>query len=298
MSHTRIIILTSLAMIAFAGNSLLCRVALKNTRIDAASFTTVRLISGALVLLLVVRLKRGRHVDAGSWLSSFALFAYAAGFSFAYVSLPAAAGALLLFGAVQATMIGHGLWKGERFQRMQIVGLLLALGGLVGLLLPGLSAPPLYGSIQMLGAGVAWGVYSLRGRGAGDPIAVTAGNFLRTVPIAAGLSVLMLNRISFDHAGLWYAVSSGALTSGIGYAIWYTALPGLKATHAATVQLNVPVVAALGGIAFLGESVTLRLALASASILGGIALVIVEKQGAKLPRKIAPVDAISRHDSA
>ena len=280
MLYARIITLTSLAMIAFAGNSLLCRVALKHTSIDAASFTTIRLISGAVMLWLVVRMRRGTYAGGGSWLSAFALFAYAAGFSFAYVSLPAATGALLLFGAVQATMIGYGIWARERLLKLQLIGLVLALGGLVGLLLPGLSAPPLYGSVLMLGAGVAWGIYSLRGKGAGDPTRVTAGNFLRAVPIAVALSIIMLNGSSLDTAGFWYAVSSGALASGIGYAIWYTALPALNATNAATVQLSVPVIAALGGIVFLGEPITLRLAVASAAILGGIALVILEKKHA------------------
>jgi len=278
MPYARIIVLTSLAMIAFAGNSLLCRAALKHTGIDAASFTTIRLMSGAVMLWLVARTRPGTHTGRGNWLSALALFAYAAGFSFAYVSLPAARGALLLFGAVQATMIGHGIWAGERLLRLQLLGLLLAFGGLVGLLLPGLSAPPLFGSVLMLGAGVAWGIYSLRGKGAGDPTRVTAGNFLRAVPIAATLSIFMLNRSSLDTAGFWYAVASGAVASGIGYAIWYTALPALKATNAATVQLSVPVIAALGGIVFLGEAVTLRLVLASVAILGGIALVILEKQ--------------------
>ena len=278
MSYARIIALTSLAMIAFAGNSLLCRIALKHTSIDAASFTTIRLVSGALMLWFVVHIRHSTHTGGGNWLSAFALFVYAAGFSFAYVNLPAATGALLLFGAVQATMIGYGVWVGERLRSLQLVGLMLAFGGLVGLLLPGLSAPPLYSSVLMLGAGVAWGIYSLRGKGAGDPTKVTAGNFLRAVPIAAALSVLMLNDTSLDIAGFWYAVSSGALASGIGYAIWYTALPALKATNAATVQLSVPVIAALGGIVFLGEDITLRLVLASVAILGGIALVILEKQ--------------------
>jgi drug/metabolite transporter (DMT)-like permease len=267
-------------MIAFAGNSLLCRAALKHTGIDAASFTTIRLASGAVVLWLAARTRRGTHAGGGNWLSAFALFAYAAGFSFAYVNLPAATGALLLFGAVQATMIGHGIRGGERLLRPQVAGLLLAFGGLVGLLLPGLSAPPLYGSILMLGAGVAWGIYSLRGKGTGDPTHVTAGNFLRAVPIAAALSLTRLNAASLDSAGFWYAVSSGALASGIGYAIWYSALPLLKSTHAATVQLSVPVIAALGGIVFLGEPVTLRLVLASVAVLGGIALVIVEQRHA------------------
>lgn len=278
MPHARIIILTSLAMIAFAGNSLLCRVALIHTGIDAATFTLVRLASGAAVLCLVVRLRRGTHAARGNWLSAFALFGYAAGFSYAYVNLTAATGALLLFGAVQATMISRGLWAGERLPGMQLAGFVLALGGLVGLLLPGLTAPPLAASLLMLVAGVAWGIYSLRGKCAGDPIRVTAGNFLRSVPIAAGLSLLIHNNTSVDSAGFWYAVASGGLTSGIGYAIWYTALPGLKATHAATVQLSVPVIAALGGIVFLGEPLTLRLVLASVAILGGIVLVVVEKK--------------------
>jgi drug/metabolite transporter (DMT)-like permease len=283
MSRARIVILTTLAMIAFAGNSLLCRVALKETGIDPASFTSIRLLSGAVVLWLIVRMSRSTHAAAGNWLSAFALFAYAAGFSFAYVSLTAATGALLLFGAVQVTMIGYGFWAGERLSGMQLPGFLLALGGLIGLLLPGLSAPPLTGSILMLSAGIAWGVYSLRGKVAGDPTVVTAGNFLRAVPIAAGLSLLMYNGASVDSAGLGYAVASGALTSGIGYAIWYTVLPVLKSTQAATVQLSVPVIAALGGILFLGENITLRLILASIAILGGIVLVIKERSLASKP---------------
>ncbi|MBI3433038.1 MAG: DMT family transporter [Hydrogenophilales bacterium] len=281
MSSARILILTSLAMLAFAGNSLLCRMALKHTAIDPASFTTIRLLSGAVTLWLVARARRVTPAGGGNWLSALALFAYAAGFSFAYVSLPAATGALLLFGAVQATMIGHGIRAGERLGRMQLAGLMLAFAGLVGLLLPGLSAPPLAGSVFMLGAGLAWGIYSLRGKAAGDPLRVTAGNFLRATPIAAALSVFMMDGTALDHAGIGYAVLSGALASGIGYAIWYMALPALKATHASIVQLSVPVIAAAGGIVFLGEALTLRLVLASAAILGGIALVILEKPAAK-----------------
>jgi len=279
-------------MIAFASNSLLCRVALEHTRIDAASFTTIRLVSGAMMLWLVARIGSGTAAGRGNGLSAVALFAYAAGFSYAYISLPAATGALLLFGAVQATMIGYGLWTGERLLKLQLAGLLLAFAGLVGLLLPGLSAPPLTGSVLMLGAGIAWGIYSLRGKVAGDPARVTAGNFLRAVSVAAALSLFMLNRASLDTAGFWYAVSSGALASGLGYAVWYTALPGLKATHAATVQLSVPVIAAVGGIAFLGEPLTLRLALAAVAILGGIALVILEKQQHDGARQVAPADRL------
>jgi drug/metabolite transporter (DMT)-like permease len=281
MSRARIIALTSLAMLAFAGNSLLCRIALKQTGIDAASFTTIRLLSGALMLGLLVRLNRRSSAGGGNWPSAMALFVYAAGFSFAYVRLSAATGALLLFAAVQATMITYGLWKGERLGRLQLVGFVLALGGLVGLMLPGLAAPPLDSALLMLGAGAAWGIYSLRGKGSGDPTAVTAGNFMRSVPIAVALSLLMWNHVSPDRAGMGYAVLSGALASGIGYAIWYRVLPAMQATHAATVQLSVPVIAALGGIVVLGESISVRAVLASTAILGGIALVILEKQAVK-----------------
>ena len=278
LSNARIISLTTLAMVAFAGNSLLCRQALKHTAIDPASFTAIRLVSGALVLWLLVRMKQTAPAGEGSWVSAFALFAYAAGFSFAYISLSAASGALLLFGAVQATMISYGIWSGERLRLLQTFGVLLAFAGLVGMLLPGLSAPPMLGALLMIGAGVAWGVYSLLGKGAGDPRRVTAGNFLRAVPITLVLSLLMIEFTSVDAAGFYYAIASGAIASGLGYAIWYSVLPALKNTSAASVQLSVPVIAALGGIVFLGEPLTLRLVLASVAILGGIALVIVQKR--------------------
>lgn len=290
MSHTKIFSLTLLAMIAFASNSLLCRAALKHTSIDAASFTSIRIIAGALTLWLIMRMRAStiggdNATTRGSWPSAFALFAYAACFSFAYMSLSAATGALLLFGAVQFTMISYGFWNGERFSARQWAGLLCAFGGLAGLLLPGLSAPPLWGSALMLSAGAAWGMYSLRGRKAGDATAVTAGNFLRAVPITVALSMIMYllapQANSIDASGVAYAIASGALASGVGYAIWYTALRGLKATTAATVQLSVPVIAAVGGIVFLGEAVTMRLLIASAAILGGIALVIVDKRASK-----------------
>ena len=277
LTYTRVLGLTTLAMLAFAGNSLLCRAALAHRHIDASSFTAVRLLSGALVLWLIVRVRSGADERKGSWWSAGALFIYAGGFSYAYVNLPAATGALLLFGAVQATMIGYGIRSGERLQPLQLAGLILALAGLVGLLLPGVTAPPLIGSLLMLAAGVAWGIYSLRGRGSGNPLAVTAGNFLRTVPFAIALSMVTFRGISMDVDGLGYAVASGALTSGLGYAIWYTALPALKATTAATVQLSVPVIAALGGVMLLGEYLSVRLVLASVAILGGIALVILRK---------------------
>jgi drug/metabolite transporter (DMT)-like permease len=281
MSPARTALLTALALAAFAGNSLLCRAALRDTPIDAASFTALRIASGALVLWLIVRLRSTGPVRAGSWPSALALFAYAAAFSFAYLSLTAATGALLLFGAVQATMIGAGLARGERLHGRQWLGLLLASAGLVGLLLPGLTAPPLGGALLMIAAGAAWGVYSLRGRtidaGGADPIAVTSGNFVRAVPFAAALLLAAIpwgamSRI--DVAGAGYALMSGAVTSGMGYAVWYTALKGLKATSAATVQLSVPVLTALAGVVLLAEPLTARIVLASAAVLGGIALVI------------------------
>lgn len=273
MRYARIVIVTALALAAFSGNSLLCRAALAHTKIDAASFTTIRLLSGAVTLWVLVLMRRKAPSGRGNWLSALALFAYAVGFSFSYIHLTTAAGALILFGAVQTTMIGYGLWAGERMRALQVLGLTLACGGLVGLLLPGLLAPPLVGTVLMLGAGVAWGVYSLRGKGAGDPLQVTAGNFIRAAPMAVILSMALFGQASLDLAGVGYAVLSGALASGLGYAIWYAALPFLKSTTAATVQLSVPVIAAVGGVLFLQEPLTLRLLSASAAILGGIALV-------------------------
>src|SRR6266550_3996869 len=285
-------------MIAFASNSLLCRAALKQTRIDAASFTFIRIASGAAALWLIMKMREhtssvaavylsrrsGMKADDrrthDNWPSALALFAYAAAFSFAYNSLSAGTGALLLFGAVQATMILWGFRRGERLHTIQIVGLVLAVTGLVVLLLPGLSAPPLSGSILMLGAGVAWGIYSLRGKVEKNPVSSTAGNFLRAVPLAAIVSIMLFPSARLDRAGIGYAVISGAIASGLGYVIWYTALSGLKAVSAATVQLSVPVLAATGGILLLGEPITFRYLIASIAVLGGIALVIIEKNSA------------------
>jgi drug/metabolite transporter (DMT)-like permease len=278
----RIAFLIFVTMIAFAGNSVLCRMALKHTTIDAATFTSIRLVSGAVVLWLIVRFARAGRTGAGNWWSALALFVYAAGFSLAYVSLSAATGALLLFGSVQATMIGRGIWQGERLARLQWLGLVVAMAGLVGLMLPGLAAPPLLGAALMVLAGAAWGVYSLRGKGAGDPTLVTAGNFWRAAVLALALSALMqastVLDASWDAEGLAYAVASGAVTSGLGYALWYSVLLALKATQAATIQLSVPVLAALGGVALLGEVMNEQFVLASVATLGGIALVIWGKR--------------------
>ena len=284
----RLFLLTLLAMLAFAANSVLCRLALTQTAIDAGGFTAIRLVSGAAVLWLLVMLRGGVSIRAvigkGSWLSACALLAYAVGFSFAYVSLPAGTGALLLFGAVQVTMVGHGLHAGERLGSGQWLGLLLACAGLVLLLLPGVSMPPLGSALLMLGAGVAWGVYSLRGRGAGNPLDATAGNFVRAAPIALLLAAGLHRDVAMDPAGVGYAIASGALASGIGYAIWYSVLPSLKTTTAATVQLGVPVFAALGGTLLLAEPLTLRLILAASAVLGGIALVVLRRIPASSPR--------------
>jgi drug/metabolite transporter (DMT)-like permease len=265
-------------MLAFAGNALLCRLALATTEIDPASFTFVRLLSGAVALMIIVCLKNGKATIGGNWASAFALFAYAICFSFAYISLPAGSGALLLFGAVQITMIAYGLLSGERLLNRQLVGFVLAVAGLIALLLPGVTVPSVSGSLLMLSAGVAWGIYSLRGRGASDPSRETAGNFIRAVPMAAAISLATLVQFRVDISGALYAVASGALASGIGYALWYTVLPMLRATTAATVQLSVPVIAAVGGVVFLNEAVTLRLAITSVVVLGGIALFISGKQ--------------------
>lgn len=279
MAAPRTIALTALAMLPLAANSWLCRAALRDTGIDAASFTSIRLVSGALMLWILVAFSRKLRNGAGNWPSALALFGYAVLFSFAYLSLTAATGALLLFGAVQVTMIGFGLARGERLDRVQVFGVTLAFGGLVGLLLPGLSAPPLLGATLMVGAGICWGIYSVRGKGAGDPIRETAGNFIRTVPITAVLSFFMLGEVSIDAAGFWYAVASGSLTSALGYVLWYTVVPMLKATSAATAQLSVPVIVAIGGVVLLAEPVTLRLVLSSAAVLGGIGLTITRDGG-------------------
>jgi drug/metabolite transporter (DMT)-like permease len=280
MTRGKCFALTALAMVAFAGNSLLCRAALRQTSIGEADFTFVRIVSGAACLWIIVRTTKGPLRNEGSWLSALALFGYAALFSFAYLYLTAGMGALLLFAAVQATMICWALHKGERMRLPQIGGLMLALAGLVVLVFPSLSARPSIAALVMISAGIAWGIYSLRGKGGGDPLRATTGNFLRAVPMTLLLSVVMLRSTNWNNAGIIYAVISGAIASGLGYAIWYAALPGLKATGAATVQLSVPVIAAAGGILFLGEPITLRFALAASAVLGGIALVIVERKAA------------------
>jgi drug/metabolite transporter (DMT)-like permease len=266
--------LTAVAMLAFAANSLLCRFALQQDRIDPASFGAVRLAAGALALACVMRAGRQGQGAGGDWRSAALLFAYVALFSFAYVSLAAGTGALILFGAVQLTMLGVGLLRGERFAPAGWCGLALAAGGLAVLLLPGAAAPSLGGAVLMAGAGIAWGGYSLRGRGVRDPLAATAAAFLRAAPIGILLALAFASRAHADARGIGLAIASGALTSGLGYVAWYAALRRLTALRAAVVQLSVPLIAAVGGALLLGEALTVRLGVAALAILGGIGLVL------------------------
>lgn len=272
----RVLLYTVLAMLAFAGNSLLCRAALRDSQIDPTSFTALRLASGALVLGLLVALRRRGGLQ-GDWRSAVALFVYAAAFSFAYIALDAGTGALILFGAVQASMIGYGWLRGERLGRLQTLGLCSAIGGLSYLLLPGASAPSPLAAALMVGAGIAWAAYTLLGRGNADPLAATAGNFLRSLVALPPLALLFHAQLRWDNLGALYALASGALASGLGYAIWYSALPHLRALQAASVQLSVPIIAAALGIILLGEAFSLRLAIAALAVLGGIALILLAK---------------------
>ena len=276
-SALQVVTLTTVAMLAFAANSLLCRLALKETDIDAASFTAIRLVSGALLLALLLA-RSSRSAPQGSWRGAAALLLYALAFSFAYVELDAGMGALLLFGAVQLSMLLFGLWQGERLAPLASAGLFMAAAGLLALLLPGASAPPAGSALMMIAAGIAWGAYSLLGRGAKDPLAATAGNFMRAAPLALLAVLLMLPTLRWDAAGAAYAVLSGALASGVGYAIWYAALPSLSSMQASIVQLSVPVIAALAGVALLDEQLTLGMLLPGCAVLGGIALVLAARR--------------------
>jgi drug/metabolite transporter (DMT)-like permease len=275
----RTILLTIAALICFAFNSILCRLALGGGSIDPASFTLIRLVSAAAILFLIVALtsKEGSlpaRKKKGSVVSAVYLFVYAIAFSFAYLGLTTATGALILFGCVQATMLIYGLVRGERPGAMEWAGLALALAGLVYLVLPGLESPPLVSSLLMATAGIAWGFYTLRGRGSTDPVAETAGNFKFAVPMVVLASIPFAASIGISPRGAILAVLSGAVASGIGYSIWYAALRGHTSSSAAVVQLSVPVIAAAGGLILLGESLSIRLVIASILILGGIWLAV------------------------
>ena len=274
-----VVTLTALTMVAFAANSLLCRMALGGPLVDPVSFTTIRLLGGAVALVALSRLVVGSEVSQttkGSWGSGFALFAYAGAFSLAYVSLSAGMGALILFGAVQVTMLGAALTSGERLTLAQWAGSFVAIGGLVYLVLPGISAPDPVGALLMCASGIAWGVYSIRGKGVSAPVAMTAGNFLRSAPFAVAASAIALSRVHLEPTGILLALTSGSVTSGMGYVLWYKVLRSLTTSQASIVQLSVPVLAAFGGVAFLSEQVSTRLVAASALILGGVALAVLK----------------------
>ena len=275
------VILTVFTLLAFAANSLLCRMALAGDLIDPLSFTAIRLVSGAVALIPIARMvaeSKPSQRTTGSWGSGFALFAYAAAFSLAYVTLGAGVGALILFGSVQVTMLGAALRAGETLGPVQWLGSGVAIGGLTYLVLPGISAPDPLGAILMCVAGIAWGVYSIRGRGVSAPVAMTAGNFLRSAPFAIIAGAAALSSVHLQPAGILLALTSGIVTSGLGYVLWYKALKSLTTVRASVVQLVVPVLAAFGGVAFLSELVSARLFVASILILGGVALAILKSK--------------------
>jgi drug/metabolite transporter (DMT)-like permease len=268
---------TTLALIAFAANSVLCRMALGENSIDAPSFTAIRLLAGALTLFLILNLTSGaKHTASkGSWYSGAMLFLYAVTFSFAYITLDTGTGALILFASVQMTMIILSIVSGNRLHVTEWLGVFIAFTGFVYLVLPGITTPSLTGFLLMTVAGIAWGIYTLNGRGSNYPLADTAYNFIRTVPFVLILVAISVYDAQLSARGIVLAILSGAIASGMGYTIWYIALGGLSATQAAVVQLSVPVIAALGGVLFVSETITLRLTLSTALILGGILLVVL-----------------------
>lgn len=286
----RTLLLTLAALVGFAGNSLLCRMALGRRAIDAASFTTVRVGSGALVLVLLARLTgEGKSpVGSGSFAGGLALIAYAACFSFAYLRLVTGPGALILFGAVQVTMLLWAVRQGDRPRLREWLGLALALAGLTTLTVPGSTASDPIGVGLMGLAGIAWGVYTLLGkRATSPPLAATADNFLRALPVALVISILANGQRHISAQGLLLAVLSGALASGVGYTLWYAALPGLSRTRAAIVQLSVPVLAAIGGIVLLHERPTLRLIGGGSVIMAGLAMTLLGKAASSAPAQRA-----------
>lgn len=275
----RVIVLTSLAMLAFAANSLLCRMALQaedgTSSIDAASFTAIRLGSGAILLAVMMQLQTRRFKpDKFRPAPVLMLFTYAICFSFSYIEIAAGTGALILFGTVQLTMILYGLLKGERPGLVAWMGIVLAFAGLVYLLLPGVTAPPLRSAMLMVLAGLAWGAYSLAGKSKGNPLVSTSWNFIGTLPLALVSVLVFHDAMHVTQEGIVLAVMSGAIASGVGYAIWYSALPHLTATRAATIQLTVPVIAAIGGALLLSESITVRLIVSGMAVLGGVYMTI------------------------
>jgi drug/metabolite transporter (DMT)-like permease len=273
------VIYTVVALIAFAANSILCRMALGPGSVDAATFSIVRVLSGAVTLLAISARMRGSALPVGgSWTAAALLVVYGFPFAFAYNQLSAGTGALILFGCVQMTMPFAALMSGERPHVLQWIGLFVALGGLAYLVSPGLTAPSPTGAALMAIAGVAWGAYSLAGLGGVNPLAQTTGNFVRAVPLVSLAGLMFLPRLHVEPRGILLSVASGAITSGLGYVAWYAAVRGLTAMRASVVQLAVPVIAAVGGVLLLSETITLRLLLSSVLVLGGIAMAIVARQ--------------------
>ena len=275
----KLIILTSLALIAFAANSVLCRLALGSGAIDASSFTVLRLLSGIVVLFIIISIAKNKTktYTKGSWYASLMLFTYAITFSYAYISLDTGTGALILFGSVQITMILLSLISGTRLHLTEWAGVIVAFVGFIYLILPGVTTPSLTGFILMSVSGIAWGVYTMKGRGSKSPLMDTAYNFFRTAPLVVLLAIFTMSNINYSSEGILLALLSGGITSGIGYTIWYIALGGLSSTQAAVLQLSVPVIAAIGGVVFVSEEITMRLTISAAIILGGILIVILGK---------------------
>ena len=276
-SFAQTILYTGLALFAFAGNSILCRLALGEQTIDWSSFTIVRLSSGVIVLMLILQImtRKKKLTFSGSWPAAFMLFLYAGAFSFAYITLDTGTGALILFGAVQLTMIIAALVKGDRLGSIAWSGVLIAFGGFIYLVLPGVTTPSIVGFLLMTIAGIAWGFYTLMGKGSANPLADTAFNFTRTIPFILILAIFTIPYLELSAKGIILAVLSGAIASGLGYTIWYTALRGLSSTQAAVIQLLVPVIAAIGGVVFISETITFHLIISSFLILGGVTLVLI-----------------------
>lgn len=273
------VLLTGFALIAFAANSVLCRLALGSETIDASSFTGIRLISGAFTLFIILSIK-GSNSEAsskGSWTAGFVLFLYAITFSYAYLSVDTGTGALILFGSVQITMIMLSLISGTRLHLIEWSGVIIAFTGFIYLVLPDITTPSVNGFILMTVSGMAWGIYTLKGRSSKNPLMDTTYNFLRTIPFVALLAIFTMQNMNYSSEGIILALISGAITSGVGYTIWYIALGGLTSTQAAVLQLSVPVIAALGGVLFVSEEITMRLIISAAIVLSGILMVVLGK---------------------
>ncbi len=284
MNTWRISIFTVIALMAFAANSVLNRLALGGNTIDASSYIGIRLVSGAFTLWLLhgfFNQKSNLILREGNIVPAFYLFLYGITFSFAYRSLSSGTGAFILFGTVQTTMIVAVLLRGERPHIAEWLGLIIAISGLIYLVFPGLSAPDPVGALLMVTAGIAWGFYTLRGKGVKDPLETTAINFILAVPMVLLVNIFTFSKAHFSTEGVLYAVLSGSIASGVGYVIWYAALKGLTTTQAALLQLGVPIIAAFGGVIFLQETITLRLVMAGVLIIGGVVLALLGKKSKK-----------------